>query len=72
MCCNPIKGTQIANFINSLDRQQKALLLLERRRLPFDQVTATLTTRFLSTAVSEIYRIRLERLRELQAPWLSN
>ena len=69
---NSIDGAQIANFINSLERQQKALLLLGGLRLPFDQATTTLTTRFLSTAVSKIYHSRLERLRELQAPWLTN
>ena len=71
MSSNSIDGAQIANFINSLDRQQKAISLLGGLRLSFDQATVTLTARFLSTAVSKIYRIRLERLRELQALYLS-
>ena len=66
------RRAQIVNFIIGLERQQKALLLLGEAKLPFDQATATLTTRFLSTAVSKIYRLMLERLRELQAPWLTN
>ena len=57
MSSNPINGTEIANFINSLDRQQKALLLLGGLCLPFDQATATLTTRFLFTALSKLYGI---------------
>ena len=68
MPSNSIDGAQIASFINSLDIQQKALLLLGGLRLPFHRATATLTTRFLSTAVSKIYRTRLECLRELRAP----
>ena len=65
MSSNSIDGAQIPNSINSLDREQKALLLLGGLCLPFDQATATLTTILLSTAVSKIYPIRLERLREL-------
>ena len=52
---NYIDGTQIPNFINSLDIQQKALLLLRGFCLSSDQATAPLTTRSLSTAVSKIY-----------------
>ena len=69
---NSIDRAQNANFVNSLDRQQKDLLLQGGLSLPFDQATTTLTTRFLSTAASKIYRLRLERLRELQAPWFTN
>ena len=66
MSSNLINGAQIANFINSLDRKQKGLLLLGELSLPFDQATATPTTRFLFTADSKILpNIRPERLREL-------
>ena len=54
MPSNPNDGAQVASFINSLDRQRKVLLLLEELRLPFDQSTATLTTRFVTTAICEI------------------
>ena len=68
MSSNPTDGSQIANFISSLDRQRKALLLPEQLRLPFDQATATLATRFVTTAVSIICHLKPERLRELEAP----
>ena len=63
---NPIDGLQIFDFISHLDRQQKTLLL----SLPFDQTTVAMINRFICSAVSKIYRIRKNRLRELQAPWL--
>ena len=55
---NPIDGTQICNFISNLDGDSKVLLLLGGLPLPFDNVTAILIKRFLSSAflysVSEI------------------
>ena len=67
---NPINESQIFDFISHLDRQQKTLLLLGGLSLPFDQATVTMINRFICSAVSKIYRIRKNRLRELQAPWL--
>ena len=67
---NPIDGSQIFDFISRLDRQQKTLLLLGGLSLPFDQTAVTMINRFICSAVSKIYRIRKNRLRELQAPWL--
>ena len=66
---NPIDGSQIFDFIFHLDRQQKTLLQLGGLSLPFDQTTVTMINRFICSAVSKIYRIRKNRLRELQAPW---
>ena len=63
---NSTDRAQIANFINCLDRQQKALLLLGGLCLPFDQGTTTLTTRFLSTAVSKIYRLRWSETKKMK------
>ena len=67
---NPIDGSQIFDFIFHLDRQQKTLLLSGGLSLPFDQTTVTMINRFICSAVNKIYRIRKNRLRELQAPWL--
>ena len=36
--------------------------------LPFDNQTTTLVKRFVSSAVSKIYKFRTEKLRELEAP----
>ena len=41
---NDIDGRQISEFIAKLDRHQKALLLLECLRLPFDAATVTMIT----------------------------
>ena len=39
--------------------------------LPFDNQTTTLVKKFVSSAVGKIYkRLRTEKLRELEAPWL--
>ena len=38
--------------------------------LPFDSVTVTVLIRFVTSAVGKIYKLRTERLRELEAPWL--
>ena len=72
LSANPTDGSQISNFINHLDRHQKTLLLLGGLKLPFDQFTALMITRFICSAVSKVYNVRKEKLRELEAPWLSN
>ena len=69
---NYIDGRQISEFIAKLDRHQKALLLLGCLPLPFDAATVTMITRFIAAAVGKIYKLRAERLRELEAPWLSH
>ena len=56
IACNPSDRTQIS----SLDTQQKVLLLLGGRPLPFDQVTVTMINRFISSAVDKIHRLRKE------------
>ena len=40
--------------------------------LPFDNETNILINRFISSAVGKIYKLRNEKLRELEAPWLVN
>ena len=44
-------GIQIANFVKSLDRQQKIVLLVDGLSLPFDNESTTLNKRFVSAAV---------------------
>ena len=60
------------NFIANLDRHNKMLLLLGGLQLPFDDLTANSIKRFVATAVRKIYKIRRERLHELEAPWLTD
>ena len=69
---NPTDGIQIANFIKNLNRQNKVMLLVGGLSLPFDNQTTTLVKKFVSSAVGKIYKLRTEKLRELEAPWLKN
>ena len=65
---NYIDGRQISEFIAKLHRHQKASLLLGCLPLPFDAATVTMITRFIAAAVGKIYKLRTERLHELEAP----
>ena len=69
---NPTDGIQIANFIKNLNRQNKVMLSVGGLSLPFDNQTTTLVKKFVSSAVGKIYKLRTEKLRELEAPWLKN
>ena len=69
---NPTDGIQIANFIKNRNRQNKVMLLVGGLSLPFDNQTTTPVKKFVSSAVSKIYKLRTEKLRELEAPWLKN
>ena len=69
---NDIDGRQISEFIAKLDWHQKALLLLGCLPLSFDAAMITMITRFIAVAVGKIYKLRAERLLELEAPWLSH
>ena len=59
---NPIDGDQIVNFITNLDQHNQMLLLLGGLQLPFDDLTANSTKRFVAAAVAKIYKIRTEKL----------
>ena len=65
---NPTDGAYICNFIENLDGHNKVLLLLGGLALPFDNETSILISRFISSAVGKIHKLRNERLRELEAP----
>ena len=67
---NAADGTQNAQFITNLDRFHKTLLLLGCLCLTFDNTTVTSINKFIASAVAKIYKIRTEKLRELEAPWL--
>ena len=67
---NQTDGVYICNFITNLDRNNKVLLLLGGLALPLDSKTNTQIERFVSAAVGKICKLRQERLRELEAPWL--
>ena len=72
MRSNPAGGIHIANFIKGLNRQHKIMLLVGGLSLPSDHETTTLIKRFISLAVSKIYKLRTKKLRELEAPWLTS
>ena len=55
----------MSHFFNSLDREQKILLLLGGLDLPFDQATVNVVKRFISSAIGKIHRLRKEMLHEL-------
>ena len=64
-------GSQICAFIKNLDQlDSEALLLLGCLPLPFESMTFTVINRFVASAIGKIYKLRTERLRELEAPWL--
>ena len=69
---NYIDGRQILEFIAKLDRHQKALLLLVCLPLLFDAATVTMITRFITAAVGKVYKLRAEKMRQLEVPWLSH
>ena len=68
---SPIDGPQIFDFIHHLNQRHKVLLLLGGLQLPFDRESVTLITRFICSAVHKVFHLRKEKLRELEAPWLS-
>ena len=68
---NQADGVNIYQFIDNLDRNYKVLLLLGGLCLPFDSATNTLIKRFIAAAIGKIHKLCLERLRELEAPWLT-
>ena len=69
---SPIDSIQIANFIKNLNRQNKVMLLVGGLSLPFDNQTTTPVKKFVSSAIGKIYKLRIKKLREMEAPWLKN
>ena len=69
---NQTDGAYICNFITNFDRHNKILLLLGGLALPFDSKTNIQINKSVSSAAGKIYKLRQERLREQEAPWLTN
>ena len=69
--CNPVDADNIIQFILNLDKSSKTMLLLGCLPLPFDSLTVFVIIRFISSALGKIYKIRKNKLRELEATWLS-
>ena len=65
---SPTDSSQNFAFIKSLDQDSNALLLLGCLPLPFDSMSLTVITRFVASAIGEISKLRIEKLRELHAP----
>ena len=63
---NLTDGIQIPNFIKNLNRQSKVTSLMGGLSLPFDNQTTTLVKKFASSAVGKIYKLRTEKLHELE------
>ena len=61
---NLTDGAQMLHFIMNLNLHHKTLLLL----LPFDISTITVITRLIAAAIGKIYKIRAEKLSELEVP----
>ena len=68
--CSPTDGSQISAFIKNLDQDSKTLLLLGRLPLLFDSMTLTVISCFAALVTGKIYKLRTERLGELEAAWL--
>ena len=66
-----MSGAKIFDFIHHLNQRHKVLLLLGGLQLPFDRESVTLITRFICSAVNKVFHLRKEKLREMEAPWLS-
>ena len=69
--CNPVDADNIIQFILNLDKSSKTMLLLGCHPLPFDSLTVSVIIRFIASVPSKIYKIRKNKLRELEAPRLS-
>ena len=69
---NQTEGVYICNFMTNLDRNDIVFLLLGGLALPLDSKTNIQINRFISSTVGKIYKLRQERLCELEAPWLAN
>ena len=67
---NPLENISIFSFLVNLDRKHKTMFLLGGSSLPFDSKTTTIVKKFVSIAVGKIYKIRSNKLRDLEAPWL--
>ena len=68
---NPTDGSHMSDFLVNLEQYQKDLSLIGCLLLPFDSATIMTITRFVASVVAKIYRLRTEKLGELEAPWIA-
>ena len=68
---NQADGVNICQFIDNLDRHHKVVLLSGGLCLPFDNVTNTLIKGFIAATIGNIQKLRRQRPRELEVPWLT-
>ena len=61
----------MSDFLVNLKQHQKALLLIGYLPLPFDSATIKRITRFVASAFGKFYRLRTEKLCELESPRLA-
>ena len=66
-----VDGPVIVSFLDNLDHANKALFLLGALLLPFQKQMCIMIRKFVSVAVYKIYQLRLAKLREMEAPWLT-
>ena len=57
--------------MSNLALQERLQLLLGGLSLPLDNLTNTLITRFVSSALGKICKTQTEILCELEAPWIA-
>ena len=66
------KQTPLMVLISNLDEDSKGLLLPRGLPLPFDNATAVLIKRFISSVVGKIFKLHTNKFNELEAPWLKD
>ena len=67
---NPNDGTFSCSFLKNLDQNNKIIFLLGGLPPPLEVETSIMIRRFVSSAVGKIYKMRTDKLREQEAPWL--
>ena len=61
----------IVSFLNKLDLANKALFPLGSLLLSFHEQMYIIIRKFVSIAENKIYQQRSDKLREMEAPWLT-
>ena len=67
---NSLENNFMSSFLVNLDGKHKTMFLLGGLSLPFDSKITSIVKRFVSTAVGKIYKLRSNKLRDPEAPWL--
>ena len=67
---SPLESNFLFSFLVNLDRKNKTMFLFGVLSLLFNSKTTTIVKRFVSTAIGKIYKVRSDKLCDLEAPWL--